>query len=178
MKTLVIIQQPASHAVKKWMLFTGLLLSYCMLRAQDPWYQPDLDSTAPAAVSEWESATSVDEPEEFGLFIFQFGNGMIATLDETSARDIGLRVGVSSPIRGINKTGDYYAELLRANMLAAMTNGGSMQPVLLKGFLAPNGKVYKSRAQYESQPHKPLVDPSVYGRYNVQQGGQCKVFTL
>jgi hypothetical protein len=178
MKTLVIIQPPVIHAVKKWILFAGFLLSYCMLWAQDPWHQPDLDSTAQAAVSEWESAVPNEETEEFGLFIFQFGNGMIATLDEPSARDIGVRVGVSSPIRGINKTGDYYAELLRANMLAAMANGGSMQPVLLKGFLAPNGKVYRSRAQYESQPHKPLVDPSVYGRYNIQQGGQWKVFTL
>lgn len=178
MKTLVIAHQTADHTVKKWILFLTFFISFVALKAQDPWHQPDLDSAAAVPESSWATPTGGEEVEEYGLFIFQFGNGMIATLDEAAARDIGSRVGVSSPVRGINKTGDYYAELLRANMLAALSDGGSMQPILLKGFLAPNGKVYKSRAQYESQPHKPLVDPFAYGRYKIEQGGQLKVFTL
>jgi hypothetical protein len=177
MKTMIILR-PTDHVVKKWMLLTGLLMSFFMLRAQDTWPQPEPNTDSSATVPDWEEPNSAEETEEYGLFIFHFGNGMIATLDEASARDIGHRVGVSTPVRGINKTGDYYAELQRVNMLSAMTNGGSMQPVLLKGFLAPNGKVYKSRAQYESQPHKPLVDPIAYGRYHIEQGGQLKVFTL
>ena len=178
MKTLVIAHHTADHTVKKWILFLALFLSSIALNAQYPGHQPEPDSAAPVPESSWGAPLASEEVEEFGLFIFQFGNGMIATLDEKAARDIGNRVGVSNPLRGINKTGDYYAELLRANMLSALTDGGSMQPILLKGFLAPNGKVYKSRAQYESQPYKPLVDPDTYGRYNIEQGGQVKVFTL
>jgi len=180
MKTLVFPYQMADHTGKKTVLLMGFLLSFYFLKAQDPWHQPEYDSAAPAPEAAW-GAPATDEVEEFGLFIFQFGNGMIATLDEAAARDIGNRVGVSFPVRGINKTGDYYAELMRISMLEAASHGGSLanaRPVLLRGFLAPIGKVYKSRAQYESQPHKPLVDPAAYGKYNVEQGGQPKVFTL
>lgn len=181
MKTLVVQHQMADHPGKKFFLLFGLLMSFYFLKAQDTWAQPEFDSAAPTSEASWGSANSGEEIEEYGLFIFQFGNGMIATLDEASARDIGNRVGVSNPVRGINKTGDYYAELLRLSMIEAASHGGSMagaQPILLRGFLAPNGKVYKSRAQYESQPNKPLVDPANYGRYKIEQGGQVKVFTM
>jgi len=186
MKTIVAQHHMADHPGKKLILLFGLLMSFYSLKAQDTWSQPEYDSTVPAPEAVWGSTYAGEGIEEYGLFIFQFGNGMIATLDEASARDIGNRVGVSNPVRGINKTGDYYAELLRLSMIEFASHGGSVagaqpilpQPILLRGFLAPNGKVYKSRAQYDSQPNKPLIDPAAYGRYKIEQGGQVKVFTL
>lgn len=180
MKTSVLYHPMANHTAKRMGLLFAMFLSFYFLHAQDTWAQPEYDSSSSTTEAFMGSNEADEEEEAFGLFIFQFGNGMIATLDEASARDIGNRVGVSNPIRGINKTGDYYAELLRIGMLEAASNGGasSMQPILLRGFLAPNGKVYKSKPQYESQPYKPLVDPAVYGRYKAELGGQPKVFTL
>jgi hypothetical protein len=181
MKTHIIQFQMAVHPAKKWVLLFGFFMSFYFAKAQDPWHQPEDDSTAPATETAWGAPAADEAVEEFGLFVFQFGNGMIATLDEASARDIGNRVGVSNPVRGINKTGDYYAEIMRISMMEAASQGGSFanaQPILLRGFLAPNGKVYKSRAQYENQPNKPLVDPVAYGRYKIELGGQVKVFTL
>lgn len=181
MKTHVILYQMADYYGKKTILVIVFSMFFYFLEAQDPWHQPEYDTAASAPEAAWVAPAPDEAVEEFGLFIFQFGNGMIATLDEAAARDIGNRIGVSAPVRGINKTGDYYAELMRISMMEAASNGGSFantQPILIKGFLAPNGKVYKSRPQYESQPHKPLVDPAAYGRYKIEQGGQVKVFTL
>ena len=181
MKTHVILYQMADYYGKKTILVIVFLMFFYFLEAQDPWHQPEYDTAASAPEAAWGSSASDEAVEEFGLFIFQFGNGMIATLDEAAARDIGNRVGVSSPVRGINKTGDYYAELFRLNLLESASRGGSVvgaQPILIRGFLAPNGKAYKSRAQYDSQPDKPLVDPAAYGKYKIEQGGQVKVFTL
>ena len=181
MKTLVVQHHMADHPGKKWILLFGLFFSCYFLRAQDPWHQPEFDSAAPTTESAWGVTGASEDIEEFGLFIFQFGNGMIATLDESAARDIGNRVGVTNPVRGINKTGDYYAEMMRLSMIESASRGGGIanaQPILIRGYLAPNGKVYKSRSQYENQPAKPLVDPLAYGRYSIQQGGQFKVFTM
>jgi hypothetical protein len=182
MKTHIIHHHIADYSGKKWVLLFGFFMSFYFLKAQDDsWHQPEDDSTAPATEASWGAPAANEAVEEFGLFIFQFGNGMIATLDEASARDIGNRVGVSNPVRGVNKTGDYYAELMRISMMEAASHGGSFanaQPILLRGFLASNGKIYKSRAQYESQPNKPLVDPAAYGKYKIELGGQVKVFTL
>ncbi len=123
-------------------------------------------------------STVAAEDESYGLFVFHFGNGMIATLDETAAKDIGAKVGVLNPVRGINKTGNYYAAIMREDMMKALANGGSMTPILIKGYLATNGKIYHNIGHYLSKPQAPLVDPEKYGRYAAEDGGQPKVFGL